>query len=143
MKFTVKDLKQLAMATALLHTKDDESFDEFLRVCQPYFYDIIDEFGRDPRCYDAYRFCTLFCAASLFSAMNIIPDELPIFSFNQVHDLLGFITRKKQLQFGRRAITYPDRIQKYVLFRRKFDEDDSRWLCTTISTFLVLIENAS
>jgi hypothetical protein len=125
MIFTVKDLKQLAFITMLSCTKDDEFFDEFLREDQPYFYDIIDEIGRDPRCHNAYRFCTHFCVA------------------NQVHDSLGFITRKKQLQLGRRAITYPDRIQKHVLFRLNFDEDDSRWLCTTISTFLVLIENAS
>jgi adenine-specific DNA methylase len=143
MIFTVKDLKQLAFITMLSCTKDDEFFDEFLREDQPYFYDIIDEIGRDPRCHNAYRFCTHFCVAALIYASDKIADTFPAFSYNQVHDSLGFITRKKQLQLGRRAITYPDRIQKHVLFRLNFDEDDSRWLCTTISTFLVLIENAS
>ena len=39
-----------------------------------------------------------------------------------------------------RQQSFPNRIKRYVLSRSNFDEDDSQWLCTTISTFLVIIE---
>ncbi len=143
MIFSVKDLKHLSRLAALFRAKDDESYDEFLRESQPFFYEIIEEFGHDPRCYNAYRFCTLFCSTALIHAMNEIERTLPIFSYKQVHDWLAILTQKKGLHVGRRAITYPDRIQKHVLFRLNFEEEDTKWLCITISTFLVLIENAS
>jgi len=67
-------------------------------------------------------------------------ESLDVFPGHLIHDVCCLIAQKQELQVGKRACTYPDRIRRHVLYRLNFDEDDTSWLCTTISAFLVIIE---
>ena len=124
------------------NAEDWKHFSKLLHKRQPHFCDIIDEVGEDPRCYGAYRFCILFCAIALERAEIITPEQLPIYSKYVYQDLAGLIARGQERQIGKRATSFPNRIRRYVLCRSNFDEDDSQWLCTTISAFLVIIEKS-
>ncbi len=132
-------MKQMVLSA---NSKDWNLFSELLHERQPHFCDIIDEVGEDPRCYDAHRFCTLFCAIALEQAEIALPDKPPIYSKYVFQDLAGLIARAEEKQVGKRAVSFPNRIRRYVLSRSNFDEDDTQWLCTTISVFLVIIENS-
>ena len=124
------------------NAKDWKFFSELLHKRQPQFCHIIDEVGEDPRCYDAYRFCTQFCAIALEQAEIITPEQLPIYSKYVYQDIASLIARDQERQIGKRAVSFPNRIRRYVLSRSSFDEDDTQWLCTTISAFLVIIEKS-
>ena len=132
-------MKQMVLSA---NAKDRIYFSELLHKRQPHFCNIIDEVGKDPRCYDAYRFCTQFCAIALEQAERITPEQLPIYSKYVYQDLVGLIARGQEWQIGKRAVSFPNRIQRSVLSRSNFDEDDTQWLCTTISAFLVIIEKS-
>jgi len=140
MRFTVKVLKQLSILALLGGAKDESGLSEFLHEKQPHFCDIMDEVGLDPRCYNAHRFCTLFCATAQIYAEEVFDESLDVFPGHLIHDVCCLIAQKQELQVGKRACTYPDRIRRHVLYRLNFDEDDTSWLCTTISAFLVIIE---
>jgi hypothetical protein len=71
---------------------------------------------------------------------RITHEQLPIYSKYAYQDLAGLIARGQETPIGKRAVSFPNRIRRYVLSRNNFDEDDSQWLCTTISAFLVIIE---
>lgn len=126
------------------NAKDWKLFSELLHKRQPYFCNIIDEVGEDSRCYDACQFCTQFCAIALEHAERITPEheQLPIYSKYVYKDLAGLIARGQERQIGKRAVSFPNRIRRYVLSRNNFDEGDTQWLCTTISAFLVIIEKS-
>ena len=124
------------------NAKDCKFFSELLHKRQPHFCNIIDEVGEDHRCYDAYQFCTQFCAIALEQAEIVTPEQLPIYSKFVYHDLASLIARGQEKQIGKRAVSFPNRIRRYVLCRSNFDEDDTQWLCTTISAFLVIIEKS-
>lgn len=122
--------------------EDWKFFSAFLRKRQPHFCDIVDEVGADFRCYDAYRFCVQFCAIALEQAERISFEQLPVYSKYEYQDLASLIARGQEGHIGRRAVSFPNRIRRYVLSRSNFDEDDAQWLCTTISAFLVIIEKS-
>jgi hypothetical protein len=124
------------------NAKERKLFSELLHKRQPHFCKIIDEVGEDPRCYDAYRFCTQFCAIALKQAEIMTPEQLPIYPRYVYQNLASLIARGQEKQIGKRAVSFPNRIRRYVLCRSNFDEDDTQWLCTTISTFLVIIEKS-
>lgn len=142
MKYTVSDLRLMRQMVLSANLKDWNLFSALLHERQPHFCKIIDEVGEDPRCYDAHRFCTLFCAIALEQAEIAFPDKPPIYSKHVFQELAGLIARGQEKQVGKRAVNFPNRIRRYVLSRRNFDEDDTQWLCTTISVFLVIIENS-
>ena len=124
------------------NAKDWIHFSELLQKRQPYICEMIEEVGEDPRCYDAYRFCTLFCAIALEQAEIIMPEQPPIYSKYEFQELASLIAMGQERQIGKRAARFPNRIRRYVLSRNNFDEDDAQWLFTTISTFLVIIEKS-
>ena len=130
-------MKQMVLSA---NAKDWKFFSELLHKRQPHICKIIDEVGEDPRCYDAYRFCTLFCAIALDMAEIITPEQAPIYSKYKFQELAGLIARGQERQIGKRAASFPNRIRNYVLSHSNFDEDDTQWLCTTISAVLVIIE---
>jgi hypothetical protein len=130
-------MKQMVLSA---NAKDWKFFSELLHKREPHICKIIDEVGEDPRCYDAYRFCTLFCAIALDKAEIITPEQAPIYSKYEFQELAGLIARGQERQIGKRAASFPNRIRKYVLSHSDFDEDDTQWLCTTISAVLVIIE---
>ncbi len=142
MKYTVSELRLMRQMVLSANAKDWRFFSEQLHKGQPHFCNIIDEVGEDPRCYNAYRFCTLFCGIALERAEIIIRDQLPIYSKYDFQDMASLIARRQERQVGKRAASFPNRIRRYVLSRSNFDEDDTKWLCTTISAFLVIIEKS-
>ncbi len=140
MKFTVSDLRLMRQMVLSANANDWKFFSELLHKRQPYICEMIDEVGEDPRCYDAYQFCTLFCAIALDKAEIITPEQAPIYSKYGFQELAGLIAGGQERQIGKRAASFPNRIRKYVLSHSNFDEDDTQWLCTTISAVLVIIE---
>lgn len=142
MKFTVSDLRLMRQMVLSANENDWKFFSEFMHKRQPHFCSITDEVGEDSRCYDAYRFCTQFCAIALEQAERIAPEQLPIFSKYVFQNLAGLIARGQESQIGKRAVSFPNRIRRYVLSYNNFDEEDTQWLCTTISAFLVIIEKS-
>jgi hypothetical protein len=139
MKYTVSDLRLKRQMVLSANAKDWKFFSELLHKRQPHFCNIIDEVGEDPRCYDAYRFCTQFCAIALEQAEIRTPEQLPIYSNYVYQDLASLIARGQERQIDKRAVSFPNRIRRYVLWRSNFDEVDTQWLCTSISAFLVII----
>jgi len=75
------------------NAKDWKIFSELLHKRQPHFCNIIDEVGEDTRCYDAYRFCNLFCAIALEQAERNTPEQLPIYSKYVYQELASLIAR--------------------------------------------------
>ena len=124
------------------NAKDWIYFSELLQKRQPYICEMINQVGEDPRCYDAYRFCTQFSAIALEKAERIKPEQPPIYSKYEFQELASLIARGQETQIGKRAASFPNRIRRYVLSRSNFDDDDTQWLCTTISAVLVIIENS-
>jgi len=109
---------------------------------QPDFCEIIDEVGIDPRCAQAHRFCAMFCALALKYAEEAVLFRLPRFQRDDFEEVCGFMARG-DTQIGIRACGYPKRVLRHVLSRMDFDEDDTAWLCTTISAFLFLVEKSA
>jgi hypothetical protein len=142
MKYSVSDLRLMRKMVLSANEKDWKFFSSLLHKKQPHFAGIIDEVGEDPRCYGPYRFCTLFCAVALEQAERISLGHVPIYSKEECQDFAGLIARGEERRIGKRAISFPDRIRRYVLSRSNFDETDTQWLCTTISAFLVIVEKS-
>ncbi len=96
----------------------------------------------DPRCVEAHRFCTMFCAVAVEHAEGIAGSRLPRYPRPTFQDAMGFVARGEEAQIGRRACGYPERIRRHVLVDGDFDEDDTTWLCTTISGFLFVVQRS-
>lgn len=94
----------------------------------------------DPRCVQAHRFCTMFCALAIEHAEGIAGSRLPRYPRAAFQEATGFIARSEEAQIGRMARGYPERIRRHVLVDGDFDEDDTTWLCTTISAFLFVVQ---
>lgn len=140
MTFSVSQLRLIRQMVLSANAKDWKSFSTLLHKRQPHFASIIDEVGEDPRCYDCCRFCTLFCSIALERAGMIARDLLPVYPKYAYQNYAALIARGQEKQIGKRAVSFPGRIRRYVLFHSNFDEDDARWQCTTISAFLMIIE---
>ena len=65
--------------------------------------------------------------------------------YEEVEDVgldMACLVAQRDDRLGKRAQTYPDRIQRHVLIRNDFDDEDFGWLWTIISAFLVTLENS-
>jgi hypothetical protein len=142
MKFSVSELKSLSMAVRSLSAREGTALSAMLHRRQPDFFEIIDEVGMDPRCVRAHRFCTMFCALAFGYAERAAGYRLPRYLGDAIQEAAGFMARGEEAQIGRRACGYPKRILRHVLTHDDFDEDDTAWLCTTISAFLFLVERS-
>jgi hypothetical protein len=142
MKFAVADLKSLSTGIPWLSARERKALSTRLRRRQPEFWEIIDEVSADPRCAEAYRFCAVFCALSLRHAEAVAGCRLPIYPGDVIWETAGFMARSDEASIGRRACGFRKRLLRHVLTPNPFDEDDTEWLCTTISTFLFLVENS-
>lgn len=143
MKFTVSDLRRVAGVVRALGIQERRSFSALLHREQPEFCRIVDEVGMDPRCIDAHRFCTVFCALALQHAQAITGRRLlglPVVTFR---DWASRLSRGRGARIGDRASGYPARIRRHALEVGEFDEDDATWLCTTLSAFLLVVEGSS
>ncbi|MBI5525536.1 MAG: hypothetical protein HY897_04315 [Deltaproteobacteria bacterium] len=142
MKFAVSDLKSLSKAVRSLSTREGTALSAMLQRQQRDFFEIIDEVGMDPRCARAHRFCTMFCALAFGYAEGSAGYRLPRYPGDAIQETAGFMARGEEAQIGRRACGYRKRILRHVLTHDDFDEDDTAWLCTTISAFLFLVERS-
>ena len=142
MKFTVPDLRSLSTAVRFLSARERTALSAMIHRQQPDFCEIIDEVGIDPRCAQAHRFCAMFCALALKHAEEAVLFRPPRFQGDDFEEVCGFMARG-DTQIGIRACGYPKRVLRHVLSRMDFDEDDTAWLCTTISAFLFLVEKSA
>jgi hypothetical protein len=140
MKFSVSELKSLSMAVRSLSAREGTALSAMLHRRQPDFFEIIDEVAMDPRCVRAHRFCTMFCALAFGYAERASGYRLSRYLTDSIQEVTGLMARGKEAKIGRGAFGYRERIFRHVLARDDFDEDDTAWLCTTISAFLVLVE---
>ena len=142
MKFSVSELKSLSMAVRSLSAWEGTALSAMLHRRQPDFFEIIDEVGMDSRCVRAHRFCTMFCALAFGYAERAAGYRLPRYLGDAIQEAAGFMARGEEAQIGRRACGYRKRILRHVSTHDDFDEDDTAWLCTTISAFLFLVEKS-
>jgi hypothetical protein len=142
MKFTVEDLRSISTGVRWLSARERTALSAMLHRRQPDFCEDLDEVGTDPRCVQAYRFCTMFCALALRHAEEVAGYRPPRYPRDVIWETAGLIARGEEARIGRRACGYRKRILRYVLPRNPFDEDDTAWLCTRISTFLFLMERS-
>jgi hypothetical protein len=82
----------------------------------------------------------MFCALAFGYAERAAGYRLSTHLRNSIQEAAGFMARGEQAIIGRRACGYRERILRHVLREDDFDEDDTAWLCTTISAFLFLVE---
>jgi len=142
MKFKVTDLEMLTRMVHSANSDDEIRLSKSLKEKQPGFYTLIEDVKIDSRCLYSSRFCSLFCSLALDMAESIIGYDLSPFSGSELIGIAGMIVRKND-QIGKRACTYPDRVQKHVLDRNYFDNEDSAWLRMMISALLVTLEGHS
>ena len=142
MEFAVSELKSLSKAVRSLSAQEGTALSAMLQRRQPDFFEIIDEVGMDPRCVRAHRFCTMFCALAFGYAERAVGYRLPRYPGDAIQETAGFMVRGEEVQIGRRACGYRKRILRHVLTHDDFDEDDTAWLCTTISVFLFFVERS-
>lgn len=142
MKFTVTDLKILTKMLRSANPEEEIQLSRRLKSKQPGFCAMIDDVTIDPRCTDSFRFCSLFCSLALERAELVSGYDFQPFSESQLVEIAGKIVRGNE-QIGKRACTYPDRIQKHVLSGGYFDDEDSAWLRMMISAFLFTLEKHS
>jgi hypothetical protein len=140
MKFKVSDLKRMAGGVRTLGTREERTLSTMLHREQPEFCRIVDEVGMDPRCFAAYRFCTLFCALALRHAMAVTGRRLTGLSVFEFRDWACRLSQSRGARFGARVGGYPRRIRRHALLAGQFDKVDAAWLCTTLSAFLLVVE---
>jgi hypothetical protein len=57
-----------------------------------------------------------------------------------IRELAGLVVQRQEARIGKRACAYRERVSRHAPSARAFDEDNTNWLCTTISAFLLIIE---
>jgi len=142
MLFTVTDLKNFSTKFHELSDRKCRALSSMLHRRQPEFCESIDWVGMDPRCAEAYWFCTVFCALAFRYAKRVVGYRLPPYAGDSIREAAGFIARGEEAQIGRRACGYRKHILRHVLANHDFDDDDTSWLCTTISAFLFIVESS-
>jgi hypothetical protein len=143
MKFSVLELKYLSELVRSLSRRESKALSIMLHKRQPDFCEIIDEVGMDPRCVQAHRICTSFCAMAFRYAEEDARSRFPRYEGYEILETAGMVARGEEAQIGRRARGYRNRILRHVLMRDEFDHDDTGWLCTTIAAFLLTVEKHS
>jgi hypothetical protein len=142
MNFSVPHLKRLSKVVRSLSATEGRALSAMLRGRQPHFCQLIDEVGMDPRCVQAHRFCTMFCALAIEHAEGIARSRLPRYPRTAFQEATGFMARGDEAQIGTTACGYPELIRRHVLVDGDFDEDDTTWLCTTIAGFLFVVQRS-
>lgn len=113
-----------------------------LRRRQPDLLAIIDDVGMDPRCAAAARFCSDFCELALEYAETVVGYAPPRYPRHVLREAACLIAQRQAAVVGKRACSYPERIRRHVLAGEVFDEDDTAWLCTTLSACLFVTEGS-
>jgi len=84
----------------------------------------------------------MFCALAFRLAERAAGYRLPKYGEYAIRETAGYIARREVAQIGKRACGYRKRILRHVIDHSDFDDDDSAWLCTTISAFLFIVERS-
>ena len=142
MKFSVSELKYISILVPFLSAREYRTLTAMLHRRQPDFCGIIDDVGMDPRCIQAHEFCTTFCAIAFKYAEEHARSRLPRYSGYEFQDVARAIARGEEAKIGKRACGFRNRIARHVLSHYDFDNDDTEWLCTTISAFLFMTESS-
>jgi hypothetical protein len=121
---------------------DEKELSKILHNQQPGFCKIIDSISYDPRCFEVHRYCTLFCTIASEHAEGIIDSKFEgyIKIPEPYFDTMAHLIAQQNIAIGKRGITYPSRIKKYVLNTLNFDDEDNVWILIMIPTFLYTIE---
>jgi hypothetical protein len=143
MKFSVYDLKRLGRAARKLGRREAKSLEVMIHRAQPEFCQLLDDVGMDPRCLVAYRFSTAVCALALRHFREVTGRRPALIPVDAVQDLAPCLVQRRWKAIGKRAVGYRSRIRKHVLLPGEFDSDDSNWLCTMLSAFLLVLEGLS
>lgn len=143
MKFTVSDLNRVGSTVRALGTREGKSLSAMLHRGHPEFCQILDEVGMDPRCIEASRFCTMFCALALQHARAVTRRQFVGLPVDEFWEWARRLSTGRGVRIGDRARGYRRRIRRHALGIGEFDEDDADWLCTTISAFLLIVEESS
>jgi len=142
MKFTISDLRLFKKMVSYSNKDDEKELSKILHNKQPNFCEIIDSISYDPRCFEVHRYCTLFCAIASEHAEKIIDSryeeyiKIPELYF----DTMAHLVAQQNICIGKRGVTFPSRIKKYVLNSLNFDDKDSEWILIMIPAFLYTIE---
>jgi len=142
MKFSVSELKYISTLVPFLSPGEYRALSTMLHRRQPDFCGIIDDVGMDPRCIQAHEFCTAFCAIAFKYAEEDAGSRLPRYSGYEFQEVAGAVARGEEDRIGKRACGFRNRIARHVLSHFDFDNDDTEWLCTTISAFLFITESS-
>lgn len=142
MKFSVPELKYISTLAPFLSAREYRALSAMLHRRQPDFCEIIDDVGMDPRCIEAHDFCMAFCAIAFKYAEENAGTRLPRYSGYEFQEAAGAIARGEEAKIGKRACGFRNRIARHVLSHFDFDNDDTEWMCTTISAFLFITESS-
>lgn len=139
MIFKVSDIKMINKMVSYSNEEDERELSDLLQKTQPHFYNDIDFVRTDSRCHEAYRFCVLFCAISLEHAELKSPYEDIIVHDYYLKSTKSLIAQDKYT-LDSRSKKLVSNLEKYVLNKYDFDDDDTFWLKITIGAFLILLE---
>jgi hypothetical protein len=143
MRIGGSDLRFLAERARAASEQQLRTLARLLHRRQPDFCQDLDWVGIDPRCAAACRFCTAFCALALEEAGLATEGRIPAFPETVVHNIAGVVARRERDRLAKRDWQHLQDVRLNVLSRGEFDEDDSGWLCTRITTFLILLDGAT
>jgi hypothetical protein len=142
MIFKVTDIKLINKMVTYANEEDEIELTNLLKRRQIDFYKEIQKIKYDPRCFAAYKFCLLFCSIATEHAERIdqmkfkkIPHEL----FQGIKSLIAQDKYVLDKRF-KKLVSY---LEKYILEKQKFDEDDTFWLKINIGAFIILLEKIS
>ena len=143
MRLAVADLKALSRAARSLGTSQAAKLSAMMRRRQPGFCSMVDFVRTDPRCRNAYSFCVFFCALAFKHAEDTAGHRLPQCPESSFRTAAGWMAQGCDAALGQNSQGCRERIRRHVLPRATFDEDDTEWLCTTISAFLFVVTRSA
>jgi len=142
MLFKVSDISLIRRMVLYCDKEDENELTIFFKKKQKDIFKEIEKLRFDPRCVDAYKFCLLFCSIALERVEKVQQmkfKKIPLELFSCTKSLIAQDKYDKDKRF-KKVVSH---VEKYILGKEKFDEDDTFWLKLTIGAFLILLEKIS
>jgi len=142
MIFTVSEINLIRKMVSYSNEEDEVELTNLLKKRQMDFYTEIEKIKYDPRCFAAYKFCLLFCSIALEQAEMIMQMKFKKIPQELFQETKSLIAQERNIPDNkyRKLISH---IDKYILGKQKFDEDDTFWLKINIGAFIILLEKIS
>jgi len=142
MIFTVSEINLIRKMVSYSNEEDEVELTNLLKKRQMDFYKEIEKIKYDPRCFAAYKFCLLFCSIALEQAEMIMQMKFKKIPQELFQETKSLIAQERNIPDNkyRKLISH---IDKYILGKQKFDEDDTFWLKINIGAFIILLEKIS